>query len=136
MATVTEVRNAIKDVLKAAFPAGGLTAYAIEPASPNFPAAWSLPMRIDYHASTDGALTYRMAVNVGTFIGEIGHAQTNLDPFLAPSGAKSIVAILEADPSLGGVVDSLQVLGMTGYGVREVGGKTGLVATFEVEIYG
>lgn len=136
MATLTEVRNGIKDVLHAAMGGTkGLSCYAIEPAKPHYPAAWTLPIRINYHATYDGDLVLVIAVNVATFIGEISHAQTNLDPYLAPSGDKSIVATLESAPTLGGVVDSLKVLGMTGYGVREIGGTSALVATFEVEVY-
>lgn len=130
-ATLTQVRNGIKTALAAI---AGLSAYAVEPAKPHYPAAWTFPMRVDYHASFDGDMVYTMAVNVGVAAAEIGHAQTNLDPYLAPSGAKSIVAALEAAPTLGGVADSVRVLGMTGYGVREIGGASAVVATFEIEV--
>lgn len=133
MATLTQVRNGIKARLETI---AGLTGYAIEPASPKYPAAWTFPTRINYHASYEGEMTYTLSVSVGVAATDISHAQTNLDPYLAPSGAKSVVAALEADPSLGGVADSLRVVALTGYGARDLGGSTAIIATFEVEIYG
>lgn len=132
MATLTQLRNGIKAALGTI---DGLSAYAIEPASPKYPAAWIFPQRINYHASYEGEMTYTLSVSVGVASTEIGHAQSNLDPFLAPSGAKSIVAALEADPSLGGVADSLRVVALTGYGARDLGGSTAIIATFEVEVF-
>lgn len=130
-ASLTQIRNGIKAALAVI---DGLSCYAIEPAKPHYPAAWTFPMRVDYHASFDGDLVYTMAVNVGVAASEIGHAQTNLDPYLAPSGVKSIVAALEAAPTLGGVADAVKVLGLTWYGVREIGGASAVVATFEVQV--
>jgi hypothetical protein len=134
-ASLTQVRNAIKATVDTALKSRGVTAYAIEPGMPHCPAVWSLPIRIDYHADFDGNLTYMMAVSVAVQLGDLGQAQTALDDFLAPTGAKSIVAILEADSSLGGVVDALRVVGLTSYTVKDMGGKSVLVAGFEVEIY-
>ena len=132
MATLTEVRQAIKDRLSTV---RNLTAYAIEPGTPFCPAAWSIPVRVDYHSTFDGDMTYTMGISVAVLLTDLGAAQTALDDYLAPSGTKSIVALLEADPSLGGVVDDTTVMAMTAYGAREMGGKSVLVASFEVRIY-
>lgn len=132
MATLTQLRNGIKAALGTI---DGLSAYAIEPASPKYPAAWIFPQRANYHADYDGSMTWTLAVSVAVAATEIGHAQSNLDPYLAPSGAKSVVAALEADPSLGGAADSLRVVALTGYGARDLGGSTAIIATFEVEVF-
>lgn len=94
-----------------------------------------LPQRIAYRADSDGDATYTIAVTVGVAASEIGHAQTNLDPFLAPTGAKSVVAALDADPTLGGVVDSVRVTAMTNYFTRDVAGGVAVCAQFEVEVF-
>ena len=130
-ATLTQIRNGIKARCETI---AGLTGYAIEPASPKYPAAWTFPQRINYHPVFEDKATYTLSVSVGVASTELGHAQSNLDPYLAPSGAKSVVAALEADPSLGGVADSLRVVALTGYGARDLGGSTAIIATFEVEI--
>lgn len=132
MATLTQVRQAIKAQLATV---SGLTPYAIEPGTPHLPAAWTLPVRIVYHAGFGGEMTYTIGVTVGVLLGDLGQAQTALDEYLAPSGAKSIVQALEADPSLGGAVDSTRVVAMTAYGTREMGGKSVLTAGFEVEVF-
>lgn len=132
MASLTEVRLAIKARLETV---RNLTAYAIEPGTPYCPAAWSVPVRVDYHADFDGDCTYTMGLTVAVLMSDIGQAQTALDDYLAPTGSKSIVALLEADPTLGGVVDNTTVVAMTAYGAREMGGKSVLTASFEVRIY-
>lgn len=140
-ASLKQVRNAIKATLDAALGGTkGLSCYAIEPASPKYPAAWTYPIRINYHADADGDSTYTLAVTVGVAATEMSHAQTNLDPYLAPAGlgqesAKSIVAALETDPSLGGVVDSVKVNAMTNYSQREIAGGSAILAQFEVEVF-
>lgn len=131
MATLTEVRQAIKARLETV---RNLTAYAIEPTTPFCPAAWSLPVRINYHADYDGGLTYTMGVTVAVQLGDLGQAQTALDDYLAPSGTKSVVAALET-PIAGDGLESVRVIAMTSYATREMGGKSVLTAGFEVEIY-
>lgn len=131
-ATLTQIRNGIKTALAEI---SGLTAYAIEPASPHYPAAWSIPQRCTYHNMYEGGATWTLGVTVMVQASEIGHAQTNLDPFLAEAGAKSVRAAIEVDPSLGGVVDSVKVNGITGYFAGEVAGGRTVGASFEVEIY-
>lgn len=56
-------------------------------------------------------------------LSDIG-AATLLDTFLSPTGARSVKAAIEADPTLGGVVSDLHVTGATGEQVfvREQGG--------------
>ena len=89
------------------------------------------PLRINYHASMLDDLTYTIGVTVGVELGDLGQAQAALDYFLAPS---TIVAALE-EPIAGDGLHSVQVIAMTTYSTREMGGKSVLTAGFEVEIY-
>lgn len=132
MATLTQVREALKARLATV---RNLTAYAIEPGTPFCPAAWTLPIRINYHASYDGDLTFTVGVTVAVQLGDLGQAQTALDDYLAPSGTKSVVAALETPPSGGDALDSVRVVAMTSYATREMGGKSVLTAGLEVEVY-
>ena len=131
-ATLTQIRNGLKAALAQI---NGVTAYAIEPASPQYPAAWTIPLRCTYHSFFDGGATWTLGVTVMVQASEIGHAQTNLDPFLAEDGAKSVRAAIELDPSLGGVADSVKVNGVTSYFAGEVAGGRTVGASFEVEIF-
>jgi hypothetical protein len=131
MATLTQVRTALKARLATV---ANLTAYAIEPGTPFLPAAWTLPIRINYHATQDDDLTYTIGVTVGVSLGDLGQAQTALDDYLAPSGAKSVVAALET-PIAGDGLESVRVIAMTSYATRDMGGKSVLTAGFECEVF-
>lgn len=135
MATLTEIRNGIKARLATI---EGLTAYAIEPAAPKYPAAWTFPLRANYHADFPDGTTWTIAVTVAVAAAEIGHAQTNLDPYLAPDGAKSIVAALEGGPltvATVRVADSVRVVGLTNYFANDIAGGRVVGAQFEVEVF-
>ena len=132
MATLSDIRAAFKSRFATV---RDITPYAIEPGKPNYPAAWVIPVRANYHADYDGGMTWVFAVTAGVLLGDMGQAQKALDDYIAPSGTKSVVAALESDPTLGDVVDSTRVLGLVRYGVQEIGGVPGLTATWEVEVY-
>lgn len=61
--------------------------------------------------------------------------QTNLDAYLAPTGALSIKAAIEADKTLGGVCRTLRVERLHGYGMYQVGGVDYYGAQFDVRIW-
>jgi hypothetical protein len=61
-------------------------------------------------------------------------AQAQLDAYLNPSGPSSIKAAIEADETLGGIVDFAWVREVREYGAVEVGEISYLGATFLVEI--
>jgi hypothetical protein len=60
--------------------------------------------------------------------------QDQLDSYLDPFGASSIKAAIEADSTLGGVVDDLRVERSTDYGAHEVNGITYLGAVLMVHV--
>ncbi|MET8147622.1 hypothetical protein ACIBSW_06815 [Actinoplanes sp. NPDC049668] len=66
--------------------------------------------------------------------GDLAHPL--LRRFLRPSGPGSVKAALEADRTLGGLVDALVVAKRFGYGVYDVGGVDYLGARFTVRVWG
>ena len=132
-ATLSAIRNAIKDKLAD----HGFNAYAVEPAAPKYPAAWCFPgsPAATFHTTFGEGVTWNMRVTVAVAAGDVGRSQSNLDPYLALAGDHSIKALLEADPSLGGVVDSLSVKGVVAYGALDIAGTSAVAATFDVEIF-
>lgn len=132
-ATLSEIRVAIKDTLDSL---GDFNAYALEPAAPKYPAGWCFPgsPAASYHQTFGDATTWNMRVTVAVAAGDVGRSQSNIDPYLAPTGSRSIKALLEADPSLGGVVDSLSVKGIVAYGALDIAGTSAVAATFDIEV--
>jgi hypothetical protein len=61
-------------------------------------------------------------------------AQTALDAYCASSGAGSVKAAIEADPTLGGAAQTTRVTDLTSYQVLAVNELQYLAATFAVSI--
>lgn len=132
MATLADIQTGIKTKLATI---AGLNAYAVEPASPLLPAAWPLLRAGTYHNDYDGDVTYTFGVTILVNAADQGRAQTNLLPYLDPTGTKSLKAALENGNTLGGVVDSVRVLNIEAVFAREVGGgaaQIGAVVVLEV----
>lgn len=100
MATLAEITIAIKERLGTI---DKLSSYAIEPASPKYPAVWPFlrSPAAEYDQTFDGAMTWFFSLTLALSSSDTGHAQTNLMPYLAPSGPKSIKAAIDALPNLG-----------------------------------
>jgi len=76
----------------------------------NPPVAFPVINQVNYHRAMGGGLVVYdcvVYVIVGRYTDD--RANTDLDDYLAYSGAKSIRAILEGDETLGGVAQSLTV---------------------------
>lgn len=133
MAALSDIREGLAATLK---PIPGLHESAYLLSNPTPPAAEIQPSETEYdHAFGRGCDEWTFVIRV--FVGatsDIG-AQKRLDGMLASSGASSIKAAVEADPTLGGVVEDLRVTRCTGYRVfaRE-GGAGVLGAEWEVSI--
>lgn len=61
-------------------------------------------------------------------------SQENLDSYLDPYGSKSLKAAIEADPTLGGVVQDLRVTGTQEYGPQDISGILYLGAVLLVSV--
>lgn len=121
-ATPSQVRAALKTRLESI---SGLKVYAFAPASISVPCAaitYGNGEFLTYRTSTDG---HDMDLTITVFVqGGQRDEQTTaeaLDAYLADAGSSSIYAAVEADPTLGGVVDSCSVMGASDYGSRVFG---------------
>ena len=81
-------------------------------------------VEIDYNqTSSVGGLTVLLCKGrLYSSRADVAAGQANLDGYLAPTGALSIKAAIEADKTLGGACRTLHVERAHGYGRYEVGG--------------
>ena len=132
MATIAQIREGIATNL-ATIADVQVSAYML--AQPTPPAIHVLPGEISYdRASARGLDEVMMLVQAFVaFSSDIG-AQKRLDTMLAPSGAGSVKAAIESDPTLGGTVSDLHVRSASGYRSLLVEGR-GLVLVVEWTVY-
>lgn len=128
------VRQAMADAL-AEIP--GLNATPYQMSTPELPTAHVKRGPFTYDQALQGGvhqLTFTVTAYVA-LISDIG-AQANLDRYLAADGDYSIKQALEADTTLGGLVQDLHVTGATGEQpyAREQGGPV-LGSDWTVEVW-
>lgn len=123
-ATVEEIREALAGALTV-IPGLQTSGYMLS--NPTLPFAGVKRGDVDYDRSMIGAdqlhgVTMTVTVLVAD-LNDIGAAKI-LDQYLAPDGALSVKQAVEADTSLGGLVEDLRVTGANGEQtfVREGGG--------------
>lgn len=131
MPRIGAIKKALKDAA-ARIPAA--TAYAVFPLDPRPPAIVPRLVSWRHHETFDGGLDYRFRVFAYLDPTDLNRAQTQLDDFLSDEGSNSISQALEADGTLGGVVDDLTVLGGNDYGMVEMAGGQMLAGSVEVDI--
>ncbi len=129
------VRTGLKNVLDAV---AGLNVYDYQLDAPNLPAAIvRMPATIDPRAVFGGDnWTYQIPVML--LISMIGDrsADQQLEDFLQQSGTGSVVAALSADPTLGGVCMSADVVEVTNFGYLTVrDGQEVMSCDLLVEVY-
>lgn len=130
MADLSAIRQALADKMGNVY---GLRSSATMPDAPRPPQAVILPDRIEYDLDMSrGADTFFFLVTVIVGRADDRAAQNNLDRFV--SGSDSIKAAIEADMTLGGVVNFARVTEMTNYRQINVGDTIYLGAEFEVEV--
>lgn len=94
---------------------------------------WPNPILYD---STMGRGLDEFNVEVVVLVGKTSDRQAgkNINKYVKGSGSTSVKAVLEADPSLGGVADTTRVK-QAGVEEREVGGVGYLAAVFITQVY-
>jgi hypothetical protein len=123
--TLEDVTTGIKNRLATI---SGLRANAVEPASPNPPAAWPFLRQpaAEYNTDFDGSMTWHFSVYIVVGTASDQYAQTNLMPYLAPTGTKSIKAALEGgvlvDSGGNRVADYATVASIESVGSYEIAG--------------
>jgi hypothetical protein len=130
MPTVSEIRTAL--ATKAAN-VSGLRTFAYQPDDPHPPVAFPTLDRIEYDLNAHrGADTYFFVITVIVGRANDRAAQNNLDKYLV--GAGSVKKALEADRTLGGVVNTCRVTEARNYVAVNVGDTTYLQVELEVEV--
>jgi hypothetical protein len=102
----------------------GLRAYANRSDQVDPPAVIVLPIQgtfIRYGVATDGSAEFSLRAVLVTAKSDSTSGQAAMDPFLDVSGASSIYANLQANSTLGGVVQYAALMEATGYGPLTVG---------------
>lgn len=113
----------------------GLRAYATEVERPNFPTAYPRVVSWVYNTSFEGQADW--VIDVWVLVGiepDLARAQSTLNAYLAPSGRRSLKCAIEGDPTLGGCVSFVKVVGGGDYGRVEIGGIAALGASVRVEV--
>jgi len=118
MADITDIREAIAENLASiSVPEWGdfqISAWML--AQPTPPCIHVFPAGTDYDLTMQrGGDTLHFTVQAFVPFGPDQGMQRNLDKFIATSGATSVKAALQSDPSLGGIVDDLIVRSCSGY---------------------
>jgi len=134
MATLTAIRDGLKDNLETI---SGLTAYEYVPDWIEPPIALVAPLNTLNYDSTmaRGSDTYEIPIVVYISRVDAQTAQDGVDAYLASSGATSVKAAIESDPTLGGAAMSVRVISATDYGEYEVTqGTSFLGVTFNIEV--
>ena len=106
-ATVSQVMTGVKNSLATI---SGLRVFDFQPDNINPPTAFPQIDSVEYHGAFGGG-DVRFNMTVVTIVGRVSDrtAQSSLDAYLSYSGASSIRQAIEADRTLGGVVQTLIV---------------------------
>lgn len=132
MATIAEIRSGLVTNLSTVF---GQRVYAYWPRRIAYPAAIVRPASGTFQAARVGnPITFEVTVATEPLV-DIARAESQTDPYLDESGAQSVKAALDADRTLGGIVDTLNVSGWRDYDSIGVNGVDCLGVIIDVEVW-
>jgi hypothetical protein len=132
MATIAQIRDGIATRLATI---SGLRVYARWPNQPNHPAAIvRVASGTFQQARVRNPIQFEITVAVEP-IGDLARGQSRTDPYLDEAGSQSIKAALDGDRTLGGVADTLNVIGWRDYDGVEVNGQDYMGAIVDVEVW-
>lgn len=132
---ISTIRTRLADAVASVSPT--LNHYGYVPDAVAVPAFYVSGVEIDYDLTMgrgSDELTVICVVLVSAANDQSGQAQ--LDAYLKGSGAGSLKAAIEADPTLGGACFSLDVTRAQGYGFHQVGATSYLGAELVVNVVG
>lgn len=131
--SVTDIKTGLSNALGTIT---GLRAYAQQPDNVNAPFAWPMLESITYNGAMRGGLITNI-FTVSVCVGRVSErtAQTALDGFLSYEGTTSVRAALEADRTLGGVVQNLLVESASNIATMDGNDATYLMVDFRVVVY-
>jgi hypothetical protein len=132
-ATISQVSAALMDALSGI---SGLRTKDYQPEAPQPPIAYPVLEQVNYHMAFNGGVVqmdYRVNVLTGRWTDRTAHAL--LDSYLANNGASSIRSALEADTTLGGVVQASIVSSAANLSSVSYGEQEFLEIQFQVTIH-
>lgn len=119
MATLKQVRAGFKTTLEANITSPNILAYSRVPASPIVPCVVVMPAATEYLVTMNrGGDMWDFDLHVLTPSGDDDVAQDLLDEYIAPTGTRSIPAIIHANQALGLSGVQAVVRRLTNYGFR------------------
>ena len=133
-ATISQVNTGLKNRLSTIT---GLRVYDYQPDNGYVPFVFPALTTIEYHKAMTGGMrifTYNITIVTGRVDERTG--QDELDAYASYDGAKSVRAALEADKTLGGVVDTLIVTSSANVNAMSQGENQYLTLDFTVTVYG
>lgn len=127
--------KAIRVALAARLTATGLRTHATAPGQINPPTVVILPNRpaIQFGITMDGETQVNLLAIVLLSAANDMTGQDLLDDYVSSSGAKSIAAAIQADPTLGGVVEFTVPLQVSTYGLVEYAGQQYMGCSFVIQ---
>jgi hypothetical protein len=133
MAELSEIRAAMGEALSAL---GDVRIRDFIPPLVTPPMAVIQPQGIEYDLNARRGLN-RFTFTVTLFVVKADDraAQKRIDPYVSPGGESSVKRVLEADRTLGGVVDTLRVMSVSNYASSDANDILYLAVDFEVEVY-
>lgn len=134
MTALTNIRRALKTALSAI---DGLEVHAFHVGSITPPAVVIMPAPGDFFDySTAFGPTHDLDIIIGLFVeaGDEESASDQVDGFADPTSATSVWAAVQADPTLGGAVDSAAVLTARDYGQYDYAGTAYYGCQFIVSV--
>lgn len=135
MADLGTVRQAIATALANVGTDVQVSAYLLPQPSP--PTLQVLPGEQQYDRAMHRGLDIRTFTIQGfVAYNESTETQKRLDELMAPTGARSVKTVLEADPTLGGVVSAIHVTSDSGYSMQlHPSGTWMLLCEWTAEVY-
>lgn len=131
MSTVNAIRTALATRIATV---SGLTAHAHWPGSLNPPCAIVARRETRLKPAFDVTLDLTLAVKVFVAFAEVSTAQTGLDDYLDATGSTSIIAAIDADPTLSGAVAWVRVVNVEEEQIVNYAGTDYLSADLILEV--
>jgi len=131
MATTTQIREGIAARLATI---SGLHVYPKPPGVIVAPAAVVTRRQTRFDVTFDDADDSSFAVAMFVQFANTDVAHDQMDGYVSPAGASSVVAAIHADPTLGGVVDFVRVTSAEGERLVDYAGTPYLSVEFIIEI--
>jgi hypothetical protein len=128
---LTAIREAAARALKSI---PGLTPHARYPGTLNSPAAVVIRRQTASDTAFDLPADHTLAVRLFVAFGNLPGAQDLLDDYCAPEGERSIRGAIDADPTLGGLVDWCRISVAEDERVTTYGGLDYLTVDLVLEV--